>query len=146
MQESLREFKKLIELNLKDRILFVTVYGSRVRGKATKLSDLDVAIYPKTKNLDEKLLIAYEIPYLASKAFNLPDDKIDLLFLDEEIIPIELLYKAVVEGILVYCSEMDFYKNFRLKILSEYMDFQVFRNKLKLAEKFLKALERKMHG
>ncbi len=43
-----------------------------------------------------------------------------------------LLYNAVVRGILLYCSDPRFCSEYKRKMLSQYLDYLVFREKLNL--------------
>ena len=136
-------FGKLLEERIRGKAFFVVVFGSYVKGKMTKLSDLDIGVYPRSRDLDERLMLSFEIVRSASEAFSVPEDKVDVVFLDGEL-PIELLFNAVCRGELTYLEDKDFYSDFRDRIISEYLDFQVFKRKLKLCETYAKALEKRI--
>jgi hypothetical protein len=44
------------------------------------------------------------------------------------------------------CCNLDSYKKFRDKAISMYLDFRVFKDKLKLQEKYIKSLTRESSG
>lgn len=143
--KEVEELKRLVEEKLRGRVLLVTIFGSRARGRATPLSDVDIAVLPASRDVDERLRIACDLAELASKAFKVPDDRVDVLFLDEDL-PIELLFEAVARGILVYCSDRDLYADLRLRAISMYLDFKVFKEKLQLTRRFVEAVKRDLGG
>ncbi len=145
-EHGVKIFGKMVYENLRNKVLLVTVFGSFIDGRATGISDIDIGVLPYEKELDKRLDLVVDIMDLASRAFNVPEDRVDILFLDNDL-PIELMYKSIVKGIVVYCSNLSYYRELRLKILSEYLDFQVFRRKLSLFDRYLKAVEeRTQHG
>jgi len=81
--EELARFAQLVAEKLAGRVLLVSVFGSRVKGRAGPLSDVDVAILPASRSLDERLLLACDLAALASEAFGVPDDRVDIAFLDD---------------------------------------------------------------
>jgi len=139
--DEIEVFKEYVENRLKGRVLIVTVFGSVIEGKASLLSDVDVAVFPCVMSVDDRLNLVVDVMDLASQAFRVSENKVDVLFLDEDL-PIELAYNALVKGVLVFCEDVDFYREFRLKVISEYLDFQVFKQKLKLFDKYLAAVKR----
>lgn len=114
---------------------FVVVYGSFARGDFTETSDIDLALkfhtqanYSKVSNLIMDL----------AKNLQVVEDRIDILILQEDL-PIELLFKIVRDGLFV-TGNQESYKKFRDKTISLYLDFKLFKEKLKLGEKYLKTL------
>ena len=73
----------MVAEKLAGRVLLVSVFGSRVKGRAGPLSDVDVAVLPASCILDEKLLLACDLAALASVAFGVPDDRVDIASLDD---------------------------------------------------------------
>jgi len=130
----------LVAEKLAGRVLLVSVFGSRVKGKAGPLSDVDVAVLPASRSLDEKLLLACDLAALASEAFGVPDDRVDIAFLDDA--PLWLLFEALARGMVVYCADRELLASLRLKAVSEYLDFEVFKRKLNLTERYLEAVKR----
>ena len=144
VEDKIRKFKKLAEARLKGRVSLITVFGSQIEGRVTPLSDVDVAVFPKPG--EDIVSLSVDLVSLASEAFKISEDKIDILFLDDDL-PIELLFKAVAKGALVYCEDREFYVDYRLRIMSEYLDFQVFKRKLKLFESYIKSVKKRLsHG
>jgi predicted nucleotidyltransferase len=138
--EELARFAQLVAEKLTGRVLLVSVFGSRVKGKAGPLSDVDVAVLPASRSLDEKLLLACDLAALASEAFGVPDDRVDIAFLDDA--PQWLLFEALARGVVVYCADRELLASLRLKAVSEYLDFEVFKRKLNLTERYLEAVKR----
>ena len=138
--EELARFAQLVAEKLAGRVLLVSVFGSRVKGKAGPLSDVDVAVLPASRSLDERLLLACDLAALASEAFGVPDDRVDIAFLDDA--PLWLLFEALARGVVVYCADRELLASLRLKAVSEYLDFEVFKRKLNLEERYLEAVKR----
>ena len=130
----------MVAEKLAGRVLLVSVFGSRVKGKAGPLSDVDVAVLPASRSLDERLLLACDLAALASEAFGVPDDRVDIAFLDDA--PLWLLFEALARGVVVYCADRELLASLRLKAVSEYLDFEVFKRKLNLTERYLEAVKR----
>jgi len=137
-------FRELVSSRLAGRVVFVSLFGSVAEGRAGKLSDVDVAVLPKKVDAEGRLLLATEIAELASEAFGVPEDRVDVVFLDSEDLPIGLAYKAVVRGVTVYCAEKAACSELRLRVLSEFLDFQVFREKMDLERRYIEALKRRV--
>jgi predicted nucleotidyltransferase len=138
--EELARFAQLVAEKLAGRVLLVSVFGSRVKGRAGPLSDVDVAVLPASRSLDERLLLACDLAALASEAFGVPDDRVDIAFLDDA--PLWLLFEALARGVVVYCADRELLASLRLKAVSEYLDFEVFKRKLNLTERYLEAVKR----
>jgi len=142
--EELARFAQLVAEKLAGRVLLVSVFGSRVKGRAGPLSDVDVAVLPASRSLDERLLLACDLAALASEAFGVPDDRVDIAFLDDA--PLWLLFEALARGVVVYCADRELLASLRLKAVSEYLDFEVFKRKLNLTERYLEAVKRGVKG
>ena len=137
----LAKLAKLVSSKLAGRVVLVSVFGSRVKGRAGPLSDVDVAVLPASRNLEERLLLACDLAALVSEAFGVSDDRVDVVFLDEDPPP-WLLFEALVKGAVVYCADRDLLAGLRLKAMSEYLDFEVFKRKLNLVDRYLEAVKR----
>lgn len=143
--DELAKFAKLVSERLAGRVTLVSVFGSRIEGKAGPLSDVDVAVLPASRSLDERLLLACDLAALASEAFGVPDNRVDIAFLDEDPPP-WLLFEALVKGVVVYCADRSLLASLRLRALSEYLDFEVFKRKLNLVERYLEAVKGGLTG
>ncbi len=92
------------------------MFGSRVRGGGGPLSDVDVAALPASRDVGERLLPACELAGLASEAFGVPDDRVDIAFLDEDP-PLWPLFEALARGAVVYCADPDLCAGLRLRAI-----------------------------
>ncbi len=139
-------FRRLVRERLGSRVLVLTLFGSRAEGRSTAASDVDVAVLPAGGGVEERLALACDVAELASRAFGVPEDRVDIVFLDDESLPIELLFKAVARGVLIYCRDAELYRDLRLRVTSKYLDFRVFKEKLGLTQAYLRALRRDLVG
>lgn len=114
---------------------FAVVYGSFARGDSTETSDIDLALKFHTQTNHNKFS---KIIMDLAKNLQIVEDRIDILPLKEDL-PIELLFKIVKDGLFV-TGNPESYKKFRDKTISMYLDFKLFKEKLKLGEKYLKTI------
>ena len=142
---ALREFESIVEERLKGRVALIILFGSRVSGRHTPMSDVDVAVYPSNPGIGEKLLLTADVMEAASRAFGVAEDRVDVVFLDEEL-PLELAFEILSRGKLVYCENRELYSELRARVLSKYLDFKVFAEKLAIHEEYLKAVRRRVEG
>ena len=105
---------------LSDRIRFLTVFGSLVKGRVSPLSDLDLGVYPR-KGVDELLLVA-DLLQIVTSALKITEDRVDVVLLNR-VTSLPFLFDAVVRGVPLY--QDDFYRDFRDRVASLYMDFVV---------------------
>ena len=68
----------------------------------------------------------------------------DIASLDDA--PLWLLFEALARGVVVYCADRELLASLRLKAVSEYLDFEVFKRKLNLTERYLEAVKRGVKG
>ncbi len=129
--------------SLEGRALLITLFGSSVKGNITPLSDIDIAILPK-EDVDELLLVG-EVLRAITRALSITEDKVNVLLLNR-VSSIILLYEAIVKGLPIYYENRSLYVEIRDKILSQYLDFEVFRRKLRLSERYLNAISRKVRA
>ncbi len=129
------------ELSRLRGVRFISLFGSIAEGKTTPLSDVDVAVLPE-EGADELLLVA-DILEIVTRSLGVTEDRVDVLLLNHAN-SLPLLYNAVVRGILLYCSDPQFCSEYKRRILSQYLDYLVFREKLDLRRKFLEAVGRSL--
>ncbi len=129
------------ELSKLRDVKFISLFGSIAEGKTTPLSDVDVAVLPE-EGADELLVVA-DILEIVTRSLGVTEDRVDVLLLNYAS-SLPLLYNAVVRGILLYCSDPRFCSEYKRKILSQYLDYLVFREKLDLRRKFLEAVGRSL--
>lgn len=123
-------------------IVFAIIFGSYSKGFVNVHSDLDIAIYFGDKPSFDELS---DLIYMLAKELSLPEDKIDILILDENV-PYELRYKIFRDGIPAIIRDEKEFKNYRDKSISLYLDFKVFKQKLDLDRKYIMALKRSLYG
>ncbi len=114
---------------------FVLVYGSTARGDSSVTSDIDLAVRFHTQPDHDK--VSSLILDLA-KNLQVVEDRIDILLLRDDL-PVEILFKVIRDGVFV-TGNLKSYKKFRDKTISMYLDFKIFKEKLKLQENYLKNL------
>ena len=114
---------------------FVLVYGSTARGDSSVTSDIDLAVRFHTQPDHDK--VSSLIQDLA-KNLQVVEDRIDILLLRDDL-PVEILFKVIRDGVFV-TGNLKSYKKFRDKTISMYLDFKIFKEKLKLQENYLKTL------
>lgn len=134
-----QKLKNLLEQKYKNSLDFAFLFGSLVEGGFHENSDVDIAVIPKS-NVNLLDLISSLVLDVAEE-LQIKEDKVDILIVDEDM-SYELAFKAIVKGIPLLTKSKRDYINLVCKTASIYYDFQVFKRKLRLEEKFLKALER----
>jgi hypothetical protein len=99
------------------------VFGSVARGKATSLSDIDVALLltPSSAAADVCGRVADEL----SRQFG--TDGVDVVSLDN--VPVPLAYRVIREGRLVVCRDAARIERFVADTVLHYLDFQPLRDR-----------------
>ena len=125
-----------------EKIVFAILFGSYARGLINVHSDVDLAIYFKERPSFDELS---ELISSIALALNVPEDKIDILILDDDV-PYELRYKVFRDGIPILINDENEFKRYRDKSISLYLDFKVFKQKFDLDRKYIMALKRSFYG
>jgi predicted nucleotidyltransferase len=100
----------------KEQITIAYLFGSLVRGKAGPLSDVDIAVCFR----DEKAMGGrYELAFQLRQLLGVGD--VDLIVLNRS--PIELKYRVVKTGRLVFCDSLITKVEFEARTLSQYGDY-----------------------
>ncbi len=98
------------------KVTIAYLFGSRVRGKTGLLSDADIAVCFR----DEKM--AVERHALASRLKQLLGvEDVDLIVLNRS--PVELRYRIIRDGKLIFCDSMTAKVEFEARVLSQYGDY-----------------------
>ena len=122
-------FKKLKEFLEKDpNIVFAIVFGSAVRGKLRKDSDIDVAIYVKNELEPLKYL------ELMSKLSDLVKREVHLVILNSAS-PL-LRHQVMKEREILFIKDFDTYAKFREKTMTDYDEYLYISDNYKLVEKW----------
>lgn len=127
----LKEFFEKVE-----EVEFAVIYGSVARGDVAPASDVDVAVKFRSAVARE---VVVDLLTEVAGVLGVVEDKVDLLVVDEKL-PVELLFKVVCDGIFL-AGDREAYKRFRDRVVSMYLDFKLFREKMKLRERYLQFLE-----
>ncbi|AKX93008.1 DNA polymerase beta-like region [Moorella thermoacetica] len=91
------------------------LFGSRARGKASPLSDYDFAILAPDMGTEEYYRLLHELSMFMGGA------KVDVVML--KFAPVELQYRVIKDGILLYQKDGYTRVEFEGNILSRYFDF-----------------------
>jgi predicted nucleotidyltransferase len=98
-------------------ILFALLFGSMATGHAHPWSDVDIGVYVTTP------LSLLEIGRLTATLERLVERDVDLLVLNDapERTP-ALAYRAIAEGILLFCKDEDTFVSFKTSVILRYLD------------------------
>ena len=140
LKEIIRKLREVFEKD--SNILFAVLFGSFARGHNTSSSDIDIAVRFKVKPDFDYL---NDLIYSIAKTLNYREDKIDILVLDDSV-PYELRYRVFRDGIPIIIRDSKAFKHYRDKSISLFLDFKVFKKKLRLDEKYLESLQREING
>jgi len=113
------------------------LFGSRARGDPRQESDWDFAIL-----LSEAFRDPYDLVRLIgdlAEALNVTDEKVNLVVLNDA--PLELSYKVISEGLIIYERDLERRVDFEVNILKLYMDFKPTLDKLRKS-----TIEAYIHG
>ena len=119
-----------------DKIEFVLLHGSLAKRKFTPLSDIDLAIKPKIDSVDFTYNYVPEIVCDLSEILEVKEDLIDILVIHDDL-PYELLFRIVTHGIPIYVENEENFKNFKLRVISLYLDFNIQLSKFNVIDKYL---------
>jgi predicted nucleotidyltransferase len=122
--------EKLINYFKKHKeILFAYIFGSQVRKKANKLSDIDIAIFIDMEKIDEK---EYRYGYVAEILTDimslLRTNKVDLVLLNYAK-PL-LRHRVIYFGELIYCINDKERINFQVDTINKYVDYKMLLRKI----------------
>jgi len=108
------EVKKILEAE--DNILLAYIFGSQLKGKTGPLSDYDFAVFLSQKPSSQ---FKYK---LKNKLVNVLDPgQVDLIILNDA--PIELKYKVIATGKVIYQKNLAVRVEFEADTLSQYFDY-----------------------
>lgn len=104
--------KKLSEL---DYVRAIFLFGSFVKGKARKDSDIDIAILTERIDKDKE----FEIMGYGSELF-------DVSVFSR--LPLIIQFRILKEGKIVFCKNKKDIYNIKVKVFKEYLDYSYFIN------------------
>jgi predicted nucleotidyltransferase len=115
MTDQLEQARDLLASH--DGILFALLFGSMATGHTHPWSDVDIGVYVTTP------LSLLEIGRLTATLERLIEQDVDLLVLNDalERNP-ALAYRAIAEGILLFCKDEDTFVSFKTSVILRYLD------------------------
>ncbi|WP_054842030.1 nucleotidyltransferase domain-containing protein [Vulcanisaeta distributa] len=116
--------RDLIINNYKDFIRFAVLFGSLVYGVFGSLSDVDVAVLFRD-GVDIIDVLPMFISDLAL-ALSLPEGRIDVAVLNDPLLPFEVRFKALTQGVPIYIGDRGIFIREVVRAISLYGDYQVF--------------------
>jgi predicted nucleotidyltransferase len=111
------KFNDIKKIFVKEKdILLAYIFGSQVTGKIGPQSDYDFAVFLSQKT-------SFQFKYkLKNKLLNILDNKqVDLVILND--VPIELKYKVIATGKIIYQKNSTIRTEFEADTLSRYFDY-----------------------
>ncbi len=109
--------QKLRQLDTHHRIQFIILFGSVAAGKATPLSDVDIAIYYEGTPEER-------FRFRMTAAGSLPDNVDIQIFQD---LPVAV-QKEVIGGEVLYCQDFQLMSNEYLRVIQEFDHFEKYQN------------------
>lgn len=120
---------QLLEIDIPTEIIAIYIFGSAVKGKMRTDSDLDIGILPvfNLKNMDKLILISKIEGIFSSilKEINV-NIQVSVLEMRGKYVPLTLLYKIIVDGVLIYERDSNQRKEFENSVKQDYFDFKNF--------------------
>jgi len=116
MKEDLE--KILAELKSHPKVVAVYLFGSYVRGEATPLSDIDIAVI--LKDID---------PQTEGEIGSLYSDKIDLVLFHR--LPIYIQFEVLKEGKELFVADEEYLTEVRFRVIRDYLEHEWLYRRLK---------------
>ncbi len=104
-------------------ISIVYLFGSKVTGRANRLSDVDIGVVLKSLPMSADTRVLYNVLYqLFSELY--PKSKIDIVFLQKA--PLSFQYAVIKEGKVLYEENPKMTVDYEYKVVNQYLDFRTF--------------------
>lgn len=119
---------------LPEELVALYLYGSSVKGRMRKESDVDIAILPSHEvSEEEKLILIAKIEGIFEKLLREKGMRREISILDlrGKFVPLTLIYRVVTEGMLLYEKDTLERLEFENTIKGEYFDFVPFLHHLR---------------
>jgi hypothetical protein len=99
-------------------IIFAYLFGSRAKGKSTRLSDIDLAVLvdrkiSRSERFDIRLRLTNDLSAITGT-------KVDLIVMND--IPVQLAYEVIKHGKVILCKDRNAMIDAEIEILSKYLD------------------------
>lgn len=104
-----------------DGVGLAVLYGSKARGQAGPLSDVDVAVL-LDRSFDPERYFDRRLEIIGGLMSLLNTNKVDVIILNQA--SLALQYRVVRDGIVLYCRNHDRLIQFAAQTVSEYLDFK----------------------
>ncbi len=117
---------KFKESSLSERIVAIYTYGSIVKGRLRNDSDIDIAMLPSFEtDVFEKLQLISKVEAIVTSATKSSgiDKEVSVLDMRGKYVSLQLLYKIITEGIIIYENNPLERINFENAVKGEYFDF-----------------------
>lgn len=109
-------------------VLFAYLFGSQAKGKADKLSDIDIAVFfGKNTSESEKNKFLYDFEEKTREILPFVK-KTDIVILNDTEHLTPLLEKEIVyNGILIYCKDKNARAHFESLAIAEWLDWEPYK-------------------
>ena len=126
------------------RLKLAVLFGSQVAGKAGMLSDFDIGIVPEDG--EDLLELISDVAAEVARELGVTEDRVDVVVLNPAGAPYELVYRALAEGILLYCKSRELFLDLMLRAWSLQADLSIYLRKHRLVESYFERLRAEEHG
>jgi len=116
--------KKILDLDKKKKVRFITLFGSVAQNKQNKLSDIDIAVY-YDGNKKERF-------YFRIKALGELPDKVDIQIFQD--LPLAVK-KEVLSGKVIYSKNFAFTFDAYMEVIKDYNYFEKYISRFYEGEK-----------
>jgi predicted nucleotidyltransferase len=104
-------------------IAIIYLFGSKVTGGSSRLSDIDIGVVFKNSSfISESRKLYNDLFVLFSELY--PKSKIDIVFLQE--VPFTLQYSAVKNSKILFEEDPIFTADYEYGVMNQYLDFRPF--------------------
>jgi predicted nucleotidyltransferase len=105
-----------------EEILFAVLFGSLAKGKANKMSDVDIAVMVDPK-FDKSFPFGYQAELTTDLMQVLKRDDVDVVILNK--IPIALKHQILRYGKFIYIRDKQARIKFQVDTINQYEDYKV---------------------
>ncbi len=118
----LKNIRDVILRNGGDCIEFIVVFGSRARGAAHSLSDIDIAIKTTLPEADDRWRLLMELV----SALNGPEKQVDVVLVEDA--NWSLSYRIARDALVLFAREGT-WKRFLADVMIHYPDYAIFERR-----------------